>query len=204
MQRFVCVEHGNKAATLISKGMPEYELRHNSNGTLLLTLLRCVGELGRGEIVMRPGGRGGWKNSTPDAQCLGTHTFEYGFLPRSNAWSEDMGIINEAAEKILLPIRSTRRKIEASDMQSQLEISNPAIVLSAFKLSEDGEGVIIRMYNPSDRTQSTKVSWAKAGKVFECNLEEQDLKPIGYGLNEVVLELEPYKIVTLHIMMSTT
>ncbi len=199
MQRFVCVESGVKSATLITKGMPEYELRHNSNGTLLLTLLRCVGELGRGEIVMRPGGRGGWKNSTPDAQCLGTHTFEYGFLPRKKSWVDDMAAINHATEKILLPIRSTRRKLEASDMPSQLEISNPAVVLSAFKLAEDGSGVIVRMYNPTDRVQSTKVSWPTPGKVFECNLEEQDLKPIGDGLNEVDLELEPYKIVTLKI-----
>lgn len=199
MQRFVCVESGYKAATLITKGMPEYELRHNSNGTLLLTLLRCVGELGRGEIVMRPGGRGGWKNSTPEAQCLGRHTFEYGFLPRAKSWSDDMGAINHAAEKILLPIRSTRRKLEASDMPSQLEISNPAVVLSAFKLAEDGSGVIVRVYNPTDRAQSTKVSWPTPGKVYECNLEEQDLKPIGDGLTEVNLELEPYKIVTLKI-----
>lgn len=199
MQRFVCVESGYKAATLITKGMPEYELRHNSNGTLLLTLLRCVGELGRGEIVMRPGGRGGWKNSTPEAQCLGRHTFEYGFLPRAKSWSDDMGAINHAAEKILLPIRSTRRKLEASDMPSQLEISNPAVVLSAFKLAEDGSGVIVRVYNPTDRAQSTKVSWPTPGKVYECNLEEQDLKPIGDGLTEVNLELEPYRIVTLKI-----
>jgi alpha-mannosidase len=185
-------------------GMPEYELRHNSNGTLLLTLLRCVGELGRGEIVMRPGGRGGWKNSTPDAQCLGTHTFEYGFLPRSNSWSDDIATINHATEKVLLPIRSTRRKMEASDLPSQLEISNLAIVLSALKASEDGKGAIVRMYNPSDRSQSTKVSWPKAGKVFECNLEEQDPKRIGDGLSEVALELAPYKIVTLKILMFTT
>lgn len=204
MQRFVCVEYGDKAATLISMGMPEYELRHNSNGTLLLTLLRCVGELGRGEIVMRPGGRGGWKNSTPDAQCLGTHTFEYGFLPRSNSWSDDIAAINHASEKILLPIRATRRKMEASNLPSQLEISNPAIVLSAFKPSEDGKGAIVRMYNPSDRSLSTKVSWPKAGKVFECNLEEQDPKRIGDGLSEVALELAPYKIVTLKILMVTT
>jgi alpha-mannosidase len=197
MQRFVCVEHGNKAATVISKGMPEYELRHNSNGTLLLTLLRCVGELGRGEIVMRPGGRGGWKNSTPDAQCQGKHTFEYGFLPRMNSWSDDIAAINHATEKVLLPIRSTRRKMEASDLPSQLEISNPAIVLSAFKLSEDGKGIIVRMYNPSNKPQSAKITWAKVGKVYECNLEEQDLKPIGDELNEVELTLDAYKIVTL-------
>lgn len=60
------------------------------------------------------------------------------------------------------------------------------------------------MYNPTDRVQSTKVSWPTPGKVYECNLEEQDLKPIGEGLGEVELDLAPYKIVTLHIMMSMT
>lgn len=199
MQRFVCVEHANKAATLISKGMPEYELRHNSNGTLLLTLLRCVGELGRGEIIMRPGGRGGWKNSTPDAQCLGTHTFEYGFLPRSKSWVDDMDAINRATESILLPMRSTRRKVDASDLPSQLEISNTSLVLSALKPSEDGNGIIVRLYNPTNKSQGTRVAWDGARTVHECNLEEQEPKLIDDGLKAVELNLEAYKIVTLKI-----
>jgi len=199
MQRFVCVEDETKKATLITNGMPEYELRYNSKGTLLLTLLRCVGELGRGEIVMRPGGRGGWKNSTPDAQCQGRHTFTYAFMPRVNSWSDDMDAINRGAESVLLPMRSYRRKIHVDGINAGFEISNPAIVLSAFKLSEDKKGTIVRMYNPSNKPQSAKFTWARTGKVYECNLEEQDRKFIGDGLNQLEATLEAYKIMTLFI-----
>ncbi|HYE57230.1 MAG TPA: glycoside hydrolase family 38 C-terminal domain-containing protein, partial [Rhodothermales bacterium] len=60
MQRFVTVEDAEAGATLIADGLPEYELVHDSAGRLCLTLLRCVGELARDGLMMRPGGRSGW------------------------------------------------------------------------------------------------------------------------------------------------
>jgi alpha-mannosidase len=200
MQRFVCVEKGERAATLITNGMPEYELRHNSKGTLLLTLLRCVSELGRGEIVMRPGGRGGWKNSTPDAQCQGSHTFEYAFMPRTKTWSEDIAEINRATESILLPIRSSRRKLASNDLPSQLEISNPALVLSSFKPAEDGKGLIVRFYNPSSLAQSGTLRWPQPAQVSECNLEEKELKILSNTpITSLEMSVEAYKITTLRL-----
>jgi alpha-mannosidase len=199
MQRFVCVEDDTKKATLITSGMPEYELRHNSNGTLLLTLLRCVGELGRGEIVMRPGGRGGWKNSTPDAQCQGKHSFTYAFMPRVNSWNDDMDAINRSAESIQLPLRSYRRKLHVEGTDAGLEINNAAIVLSAFKLAEDGKGVIARFYNPTNRPQTARISWAKPASISTTNLEEQDRTLVADNLTHLDVTMPAYHIQTWYM-----
>lgn len=197
MQRFVCVEDAHKKVSLIADGLPEYELRYNSQGTLLLTLLRCVAELGRGEIVMRPGGRGGWKNSTPDAQCQGMHRFDYVFMPRSASWSQEIAAINTVAETVLLPLRSYRLKTEEiSANVGYLKTSNPAIVLSALKNAEDGRGVIMRWFNPSDQAQSAQISLPAKHDVFTTNLEEREPKALATQVNTLSLELAPYSIQT--------
>jgi mannosylglycerate hydrolase len=197
MQRFVCVEDAQKKVCLIADGLPEYELRYNSQGTLLLTLLRCVAELGRGEIVMRPGGRGGWKNSTPDAQCLGVHRFDYVFMPRSASWSQEIAAINTVAETALLPLRSYRLKTdEVSSSAGYLKISNPAIVLSALKNAEDDRGVIMRWYNPSDQDQSAHVTLPGKHDVYTTNLEEQAPTALATQVDTLAIELAPYSIQT--------
>jgi alpha-mannosidase len=149
---------------------------------------------------MRPGGRGGWKNSTPDAQCQGSHTFEYAFMPRTKTWSEDIAEINRATESILLPIRSSRRKLASNDLPSQLEISNPALVLSSFKPAEDGKGLIVRLYNPSSLAQSGTLRWPLPAQVSECNLEEKELKILSNTpITSLELSVEAYKITTLRL-----
>ncbi|MBI3005994.1 MAG: hypothetical protein HYY49_11365, partial [Ignavibacteriales bacterium] len=45
MQRFVTILDGQKGCTLITRGLPEYELSVREPGVLALTLLRCVGKL---------------------------------------------------------------------------------------------------------------------------------------------------------------
>ncbi|MHA1715373.1 MAG: glycosyl hydrolase-related protein [Promethearchaeota archaeon] len=62
---------------LISKGMQEYEISEEEHGinTMILTLLRCVGWLGR------PEGGAGPALPTPDAQCQGKYSFEFALEP---------------------------------------------------------------------------------------------------------------------------
>ncbi len=114
MHRFVTVEDDAAGATLLADGLPEYELKHDSGGVLALTLLRCVGELGRDELLMRPGGQGGWRNATPEAQCLGEHRFRYAFLPHAARWAEQLPLIHEASEAFVLPIAQQAGKQSAA------------------------------------------------------------------------------------------
>jgi mannosylglycerate hydrolase len=80
LQRFVCVQDAEKGIAIFTKGIPEYELSLEKPGRLALTLLRGVGQLSESNLKTRPGGDAGWKNETPEAQCLGVHEFEYGIL----------------------------------------------------------------------------------------------------------------------------
>ena len=149
MQRFVTVKDLRKALTILSYGMPEYELKLDGKGTIALTLLRCVGLLAGDDLITRPGGKAGWHNETPDAQCPGTHTFRYAVLPHSAKEYEK--IVNRESERFHLPVLSMCRKNNAPPppADSFFSLSPGQLVVSAIKEAEDGRGTIIRIYNPT-------------------------------------------------------
>ena len=151
MQRFVTVQDGTRAFTLLSAGMPEYELSADGKGTLALTLLRCVGLLAGDNLITRPGGKAGWHNETPDAQCQGTHTFRYAVFPHQPVGAGPLGEINAVSEQFHYPLLAIGRKTNAASrvVGASLSIDSPDFVLSAFKESEDGRACIVRTCNPS-------------------------------------------------------
>ena len=64
-QAFVNVHDQNKGVTIFNEGLNEYEVL--ADGTIAVTLIRCVGELGDWGYF-----------ATPEAQCQGEYTFKYG------------------------------------------------------------------------------------------------------------------------------
>ena len=81
---FVSASDGQRAVTVFSRGLPEYEFRppgQNAQNcaTIAVTLLRCVGQLSRVDLRCRPG-NAGWPLDTPEAQCHGSHRFELALL----------------------------------------------------------------------------------------------------------------------------
>jgi alpha-mannosidase len=203
MQRFVTVKDDDKALTLLAYGLPEYELKLDGKGTIALTLLRCVGLLAGENLITRPGGKSGWHNETPEAQCLGTHTFKYAIFPHRPEEFETMESINEQCEKFHYPLPAVRRKnIEKLKMEdSLLALSPKTAVLSAIKESEDAQAAIVRWWNPTQHQVSADLSLhlpikkAKLAKLNETEiaalpfLQNQTIATGGCGMTTVRVEL---------------
>ncbi len=177
MQRFVTVSGQKRSLTLLAYGLPEYELKLDGKGTLALTLLRCTGLLAGDDLITRPGGKAGWHNETPDAQCPGLHTFRYALLPHGPGdppWGEFVG---RESEQFHLPMLALRRK--NTDplplVSSLLSLEGGPLVLSAVKESEDGSGTVVRVYNPGP---------VPAGGVLRCARPVK--KAVVVNLNEEV------------------
>src|SRR5437588_4968061 len=99
--RFVAAADGRRGLALLAPGFFEYEwTRH---GDLILTLLRSVGELSRGDLPTRPG-HAGWPIATPEAQCLGTSRVELAIVPVSHAEVERGDVIPSLWEDVFLPV----------------------------------------------------------------------------------------------------
>jgi alpha-mannosidase len=151
MQRFVTICDNSKGLTIITKGLPEYELKLDKRGELALTLLRCVGKLSGRDLNTRPGGAAGWWNETPEAQCLGSHTFEYSVFPHKNLDDGVWTSILEEVEAYTAPCLAVKRKNEQTVFEkSFLSVQPKSLLLTALKRADDDSGIIIRLNNPVD------------------------------------------------------
>ena len=197
MQRFVTIADAEAGATLLADGLPEYELVRDSGGRLCLTLLRCVGALGRGDLAMRPGGRAGWVFETPEAQCPGPHAFRWAFLPHGPGQAGDaageMGRIEAAAERFLHPpvVRPAVGGAAGPDRPT-LALDPAALALSAFKAADDGDGWTLRVYNPPPPPITGTVRFFdRPARVHRAALDETPGEPLALGADGVLRDTWP-------------
>jgi alpha-mannosidase len=200
LQRFVCVQDAEKGIAIFTKGIPEYELSLEKPGRLALTLLRGVGQLSESNLKTRPGGDAGWKNETPEAQCLGVHEFEYGILVYN---SNDFECVVEQAELYHTPNFYVRRKQELKDMddKSLIDFEGNGICFSSLKVAEDKKGIILRLYNPLEKFSSFKFKPNfEYTSVSLAKLNEEKIRPLKPEENGYFkIDVEPFKIVTFKI-----
>ena len=100
---YIELRNGEDGVAVGTRGLTEYEAVQNQEETAVrVTLLRCVGWLSRMDLLTRAG-NGGWTFETPEAQCLGTHCFEFCAVYRKTT-TESFGSI----EKFRLPSYAQR------------------------------------------------------------------------------------------------
>jgi alpha-mannosidase len=205
MQRFVAATDGKRGLLVLTDGLPEYELRLDRPRSIAVTLLRCVGLLAGEDLITRPGGKAGWHNETPEAQCPGVHTFRYGLMPMHGPWENDLAAVNRASEAFHLPFLVARRK--NADLPplrgSFCSLDNPRIVFSALKESEAGGDVVVRFYNPSRSPEEVVLRFAGAlRQAWRARLDETPVDQVEVReSSQLTLTMKPNEIVTLLVRM---
>jgi mannosylglycerate hydrolase len=171
------VAYGSVA--LLTKGLPEYEARvAGAQGELWLTLLRCVGVISapEGALSTRPH-TAGPQVPTPEGQCLGRHELEYALLPNGGAL-DDVALLREAQDYRhgFLVVQ------EPVALESQLSVEGE-VVVSCLKGAEDGDGLILRCFNPARVSAAARVS--APGSVTRTRLDETGEEPLPAGRFEL-------------------
>lgn len=195
---WVDVDDGRCGVLLANRGLPEYEVLPGPNGvTLALTLLRGVGWLCRADMTTRKGVAGPPFVETPDAQCLGRHTFEYALVLHEGGWQQAFAEAHRFARP--LQARSSPPTLVSMPPQDSLiEVAPSALVLSAIKFADDGSGVVIRLYNIDDKPIRGRVRLEEPYEVVELvDLNEQalDHPPVQDGWVQV--RARPNEILSL-------
>jgi alpha-mannosidase len=128
----------------------------------------------------------------------GKHRFTYALMPHLGDFRE-AGVI-AAAEDLNAPLRVVRGALAAGDSHSLVEVESPQVVVEAIKRAEDSGAVIIRIYEAWGGHCRTRLSTSfPATKAFLCDLLERNKEELPIRDGHVVLELAPFKILTLKL-----
>ena len=159
MQSFVaCTDPGG--AAVYAEGLNEYEVLLGDSARIAITLLRCVGDLSRDDLVTRPHGHAGPGLATPGAQCIGSHSFHLAFEPLDRT-PDPVHLYGAAAALVASP-RMSMADAAGSGLavrSEMLDVHSRAtgVVLSALKKTEDRNSVTVRVFNPSGDTDDVHV-----------------------------------------------
>ena len=183
-KRFVDVSNGEIGLAILNRGLPEYEIVRSGPGVseqgmgIALTLLRCVEWLSRGDLSTRRGHAGPMEH-TPEAQCLGHQSFEYAIVPHRGTWNAQEAAVLREAQAFNIPIskRAMTTELHAGQQPAQaslITVEPRELVVSALKQYSDGQGLVVRLYNPLKHTVR---GWVRPGIVFKqvrlANLVEE-------------------------------
>jgi mannosylglycerate hydrolase len=197
---FVDISDGDRGLMLANRGLPEYEALREADGTITiaLTLLRCVGWLSKGSMRTRKV-LAGPTMEAPGAQMPGRWTFAYSIIPHEGGWHEAYS----EAHRFVRPLRAVRTSRGNGSLPtsgSLVDIRPADAVLSTFKLAEDGDGVVARLYNIADEPITGRIRLPnrdRIGTVQRTNLNEEDPTPVDLGDLAVPLSLNRNEIATL-------
>ena len=203
-RNFVAVSDGEKGLAVLSKGLTEYEIL-DERKTIALTLLRAVGWLARNDLLTREGDVGP-QIFTPEAQCLGRHTFRYSIYPHCGDWFG--GKAHLQAEDHNLELRAVQTSPHSGRLPDQFSFlhlsSDPpdAFRMTAVKASEEGNDLIVRFYNVLDRKAKGELKiWAGVVEAHVANLNEERGQKLPIMEGTVKIEARGKEIVTLRMRL---
>ncbi len=180
---------------VVAPGLPEAEVR--PDGAIAITLLRAIGWLSRGDLRTRPLPAGP-ELPVPGAQLPGAYDAELWLLDAADEPS-----VASRAREAELPLQAVTvgGAPLAPEGAAQLALEPRALVLSALKPAESGDGLIVRVLNPTDaplrarlRTHFALES-AQAVRLDE-NAEELALER---AANEVAFDVPPHALRTVRL-----
>ena len=154
MNSFVDICNDNEGAALLNTGLKAYESDDDHEHTMYLSLLRSF-EL---RIYVTPEEQN-YARIEDGSQSFGKHSFRYAFMPHKGDW-EAAGVWKAAGDfnmEILIgqtaPTEHGKNPVE----KAFVELFEENLHVSAIKHSEDGDGWVIRLFNPATKTIRNKI-----------------------------------------------
>jgi len=188
MKDFVAITDNSKIFSVMTRGLSEYEVRGN---TLFITLLRAVEWIARSNLKTRIGDAGP-AMYTPDAQCLREMRYEIGIFAGKSSdltkWSQFFH-----NPPMIVNVNDSTGKDVKSFSIGNFEDEN--LKLTATKVAENADGVIVRFFNPHDKTVSLELPKTD-GKIFKVDLLENPIVEVSEKV-----KIAPHEIVTLKFQM---
>ncbi len=192
MQTFVDITDGNIGVGFINNSLTEFEA--TEEGTVYLTMFRSV----RNSICTERRVTN-YYTEQDGGQCFGKRVCEYAICPHSGNWNE--GSVMSLAQQFntvptVMQIGAHKEGSIKSD-NSLYSIESSKLVMSSFKKAEDRNSLIMRIYNPTEESISSKIElYKEPAKAYLVNMNEERQQEISIK-NPIVFD--KYKIVTIEL-----
>ncbi|NHJ13649.1 MAG: hypothetical protein EAX95_08230 [Candidatus Thorarchaeota archaeon] len=202
MRSFVHLASPKRGLTVTTLGLMEFEVLEEKGGeTIALTLVRSVGWLSRFGMSTRHEAAGPIRE-TPGGQCQGTLLFEYSITPKNRG--DEWGDIVQHSEEFLLPMEADFIPPDEDGHghydRSFVQIDSPHIRLSAFKSSEDGKSLVLRVWNIAEDTKKCSIQFGfKVREVIGARADEApntSVKAVLRDSNRLETEIPGRRIAT--------
>jgi alpha-mannosidase len=140
----------------------------------------------------------------PDPMAdFGEHQFKYSLYPHAGSWNEET-----QREAYLLndPIIVHRGAMDhrpqtiVHGLSSMVSVSEANVIIETVKRAEDGNGIIVRLYESQRKRGRVQVRFGIAVEsAWETNLLEENGSELSVENDSVLLNLRPYQIITLRV-----
>jgi alpha-mannosidase len=144
--------------------------------------------------------------TSPDPEAdQGEHRFAYSLLPHVDGWNERTIGAAYALNDPIIVAGGDKFAASADDvepvLQSLVAADQPNVVIETVKRAEDGDGVIVRLYESHRQRGSVTLRTGFPLKAaWQANLLEDNEEPVAVDGNEIRLTLRPYQIMTLRLL----
>ena len=133
----------------------------------------------------------------------GEHVFTYSFFPHADSWRE-AGTLPMAA-RLNIPLKGLlTAPREAGEMDvtamSFVTCDAPNVLVETVKQAEDGDGVIVRLYESENRRGPATLRFCRPlARVRTCSLMEEDEDDAAFTGDSLPLQLKPLEIATFRV-----
>ncbi|MBW2581172.1 MAG: alpha-mannosidase, partial [Deltaproteobacteria bacterium] len=187
-QKWVDLSEGDYGVSLLNDCKFGHDIRDN---VMRLTLLRGT--------------------TAPDPMAdLGEHSFKYSLFPHTGSWDERTVAEAYALNDPVFVYQSTMDdRPQAGEnsalvflyQQAFIQVDHPNIVIETIKRAEDGNGVIVRLYESQrQRGEFTMSTAFELNSAWRTNILELNQKEIFVAGNQLKFQIKPYQILTLRLV----
>lgn len=185
-QAFVNVRKDTHGLTVYNLGLNEYEVLRDDRGTIAVTLLRAVQELGDWGVF-----------PTPEAQCLGDHEFEYGIIPHGPMLDAERSFATAYQAQVPWIAQQTPMQSGILPVKHHfVRWSGEGLALSAVKMNDASDAFMMRWFNMTNQPAKLHIEdvYSSRGTLYVSNVLEEEGEAIG---GSHLVSVRPAEIVTI-------
>ena len=133
----------------------------------------------------------------PDEQAdQGRHEFSYSVLPHEGDFARG-GVVQES-RLLLNPVVAQAAEPHSGDLpacKSFLQIDRPNVVVETLKAAEDGNGLVLRVYEAQGQREMAAIAFSlPVREVLECNLMEASAAAAPFADGRLTFDIRPFEI----------